>query len=58
MKHYDWVQSEINKLIDAQVIHSSHSSWSAPTIVLPKGDGGKCLVIDYRTLIKVTWKFI
>ena len=25
MKHYDWVRSEINKLLDAQVIHSSHS---------------------------------
>ena len=39
MKHYDWVRSEINKLLDVWVIHSSHSSWSAPTIVVPKGDG-------------------
>ena len=37
---------------------SSHSSWSAPIIVVPKGDDGKCLVIDYRALDKVTWKFI
>ena len=43
MKHYDWVRSEINKLLDAQVIHSSHSSWSASIIVVPKGGGGKCL---------------
>ena len=41
MKHYDWVRSEINKFLDAQVIHSSHSSWSAPFTVVPKGDGGK-----------------
>ena len=58
MKHYDWVRSEINKLLDAQVIHSSYSSWSAPIIVVPKGDGGKHLVINYRVLNKVTWKFV
>ena len=28
-----------------------------PIIVVPKGDGGKHLVIDYRALIKVTRKF-
>ena len=39
MKHCDWVGSELNKLLDAQVIHSSHSSWSTPIIVVPKGDG-------------------
>ena len=38
MKHYDWVKNEINKLLDVQVIHSSHSGWSAPIIVVPKGD--------------------
>ena len=57
MKHYDWVKNEIEKLLAAKVIHSSCSSWSAPIIVVPKGDGGKCLVIDYRALNKVTRKF-
>ena len=52
MNHYDWVRSEINKLFDAQVICNSHSSWSAP------GDGGKHLVISYKALNKVTWKFL
>ena len=58
MKHYDWVRSEINKLLDVQVICYSYSSWSAPIIVLPRRDGGKCLVIDYRALNKVTQKFL
>ena len=58
MKPSDWVRSDINKLLDVQVIHSNHSSWSAPIIVVPKGDGGKCLVIDYGALNEVTWKFI
>ena len=57
MKHYDWVKNEIEKLLAAKVICSSCSSWSAPIIVVPKGDGGKCLVIDYRALNKVTRKF-
>ena len=57
MKHYQWVKEEIEKLLAAKVIHTSHSSWSAPIIVVPKGDGGKHLVIDYRVLNKVTRKF-
>ena len=57
MKHYDWVKAKIEKLLAAKVIHSSHSSWSAPIIIIPKGDGGKHLVIDYRALNKVTRKF-
>ena len=56
MTHYEWVKDEIEKLLATKVIHTSHSSWSAPIIVVPKGDGGKCLVIDYRGLNKVTRK--
>ena len=57
MKHYEWVNNEIEKLLAAKVICTSPSSWSAPIIVVPKGDRGKCLVIDYRALNKVTRKF-
>ena len=41
MKNYQWVKEEIEKLLTAKVIPSSRSSWSAPIIILPKGDGGK-----------------
>ena len=58
MKHYQWVKEEIDKLLEAGVIRNSHSSWSAPIIVVLKGDGGKRLVIDYRALNKVTRKFV
>ena len=51
------MKEEIEKLLAAKVIHTSHSSWSAPIIVVPNGNGGKCLVIDYRALNKVTRKF-
>ena len=57
MKHYQWVRNEIEKLLAVKVIHTSRSSWSAPIIVVPKGDGGKHLEIDYRALNKVTRKF-
>ena len=57
MKHYQWVKEKTEKLLAAKVIHSSRSSWSASIIVVPKGDGGKHLVIDYRALNKVTMKF-
>ena len=57
MKHYQWVKDKIETLLAAKVIHSRRSIWSAPIIVVPKGDGGKCLLIDYRALNKVTRKF-
>ena len=57
MKHYQWVKDEIEKLLTTKVIHTSHSSWSAPIMVVPKGNGGKHLVTDYRVLNKVTRKF-
>ena len=57
MKHYQWVKDKIEKLLAAKVIHTSRSSWSDPIIVVPKGDGGKCLGIDYGALNKVTRKF-
>ena len=47
MEHYQWVKDKIEKLLTAEVIQRNRSCWSAPIIVVPKGDGGKCLVIDY-----------
>ena len=57
MKHYQWAKDEIEKLLAANFICSSRSSSSAPIIVVPKGNGRKCLAIDYRALNKVTRKF-
>ena len=58
MNHHQWVKDEIEKLLTAKVIQGSRSSWLAPIIVIPKGEGGKHLVIDYQALNKVTTKFI
>ena len=54
MKHYKRIKDKINKLLTAKVIQGSQSSWSVLIIVVPKVDGGKCLVIDYRALNKIT----
>ena len=58
MKNYKWVKDKISKSLTAKVIRGSQSSWSAPIIVVPKGDGGKYLVIDYLALNKITQIFI
>ena len=57
MKNYQWVKKKIEKLLTAKLICSSRLSWSAPIIVVPKGDNGKRLVINYWALNKVTRKF-
>ena len=57
MKNYQWVKEEIEKLLTAEVINNSRSSWSVPIIVVPKGDGGKQLAINYHALNKVSRKF-
>ena len=37
-------------MLKAGVIRESHSSWSAPIVVVPKCDGGKRLCVDFRAL--------
>ena len=58
LKHHDWVIAEIDKLLEDGVIRESDSSWSAPVVVVPKGDGGKRLCIDFRALNAITRTFI
>ena len=48
LKHYDWVKEEMDKFLDTVMIRGSHSSWLALMAVIPKGDSGKRLCMDYR----------
>ena len=56
LKHHDWVKAEIDKLLEAGVIRESDSSWSAPIVVVPKGDGGKRLYIDNKDKLELKWE--
>ena len=58
LKHYDWVRDEIDKLLEAGVTRESHSSWSAPIVVVPKGDGGKRLCMDFRAKNAITGTYV
>ena len=53
LKHYDWVQQEIETLEKSGVIERSLSRWASPVIVIPKKsttDKPPCrrLCVDYR----------
>ena len=58
LKQYDWVKEEIDKLLEAGIIRESHSSLSAPTVVVPNGDGGKRLCVDFRALNKISRTYV
>ena len=58
LKHHEWVRKEIDKLLEAGVIRESHSSWSAPVVIVPKSNGEKRLCVDFRALNKITRTYI
>ena len=58
LKHYEWARKEIDKLLEAGVIRESHSSWSAPVVIVPKSNGEKRLCVDFRALNKITRTYI
>ena len=58
LKHYDWVRDEIDKLLEAGVIRESHSSWSAPIVVVPKEEHGRRLCMDFRALNAITRTYV
>ena len=58
LKHYDWVKDETDKLLEAGVIREGHSRWSAPIVVVPKGDGGIRLCVDYRGINAITRTYV
>ena len=58
LKHYDWIRDDIDKLLQAGVFREIHSSWSAPIVMVPKGDGGKRLCMDFRALNTITRTYV
>ena len=58
LKHYEWARKEIDKLLEAGDIRESHSSWSAPVVIVPKSNVEKRLCVDFRALNKITRTYI
>ena len=52
------VRDKIDKLLQVGVIQESHSSWSSPIVVFPKGDGGKRLCMNFRALNAITRTYV
>ena len=50
IKHHEWVKEETDRLLETGIIWESHSCWSAPVVVIRKGDGGKRMCVHYRGL--------
>jgi hypothetical protein len=48
------IQEEVDKLLEAGLISISNSPYSAPTLLVPKKNGKKRMVIDWRCLNKIT----
>ena len=55
LKHYSWVQQEIETLECAGIINKSISPWTSPTVVVPKkstpGEPPTCqMCVDFRRI--------
>ena len=58
LKHYDWVQREIETLEKAGIIERSMSPWASPVVIVPKKSApGKPprrrMCVDYRRINKI-----
>ena len=57
LKHYDWVQREIETLEKAGIIERSISPWASPMVIVPKkstlGEPPRRMCMDYRRINKL-----
>ena len=63
LKHYEWVQREIESLECASVITKSMSKWASPIVVVPKKSGPReplkrRLCVDFRKVNKLQQEVI
>ena len=57
-KHYDSVRMRFTNYLKQVSFKKATPGWSAPIVVVPKGDGGKSLCMDFRALNAITRTYV
>lgn len=52
----DTVKSEVEKMVEHNIIRPSSSPWSSPVVLVRKGDGSWRFCVDFRKVNEVTHK--
>ncbi len=50
LEKHQFIESQVQELLEKQIIRPSISPWAAPVVVVPKKDGSSRFCVDYRGL--------
>ncbi|UYV74788.1 hypothetical protein LAZ67_12000984, partial [Cordylochernes scorpioides] len=54
LKEYEEIAEQVKELLEHKLIRTSDSPWAFPVVMVPKKDGNKRMLIDYRRLNEIT----